>query len=94
MNDYFIVRSYGAGVFAGNIKERDGKEVTMTDARRVHYWDGAASLSQMAMEGVNKPQNCRFAMPVNEVMLLDVMEILTCTEAAEQNIRAVPLWKV
>ena len=59
-NRYYIVRADRAGVFAGHIKSREGQEVTMTDARRLWYWDGAASLSQMAVEGVKKSQNCKF----------------------------------
>jgi hypothetical protein len=32
---YVIVRTYSAGVFAGNLQSRDGKEVVLTDARRL-----------------------------------------------------------
>lgn len=41
---YVIVRTYSAGVFAGNLKSRNGKEVELTDARRIWRWAGAASL--------------------------------------------------
>ncbi len=58
--EYVICRTYSAGVFAGFLKERTGQEVVMVNARRLWYWDGAASLSQLAMEGVTKPENCKF----------------------------------
>lgn len=90
---YYIVRANGAGVFAGNIKERNGNEVIMTDARRLWYWSGASSLSQLAMEGVKRPRDCKFTMPIGEVLLFNVIEILTCTDVAEANIKAVPEWK-
>lgn len=90
---YYIVRTYSAGVFAGNIKTRKGQEVVMTDARRLWYWDGAASLSQMAMEGTVAPQNCKFAVPVGEVMLTQAIELLTCTAKAKASIQSVPSWK-
>ena len=45
-NTYYIVRCDRSGVFAGNIVERNGQEVTMSDARCLWYWDGAASLKQ------------------------------------------------
>ena len=94
MEGYFIVRCNGAGVFAGNIKEKSGNEVTMTNARRLWYWEGAASLSQLAVEGTKKPNNCKFPTPVQEVILLDVIEIIRCTDQAEASIKAVKEWKI
>lgn len=88
-----IVRTYSAGVFYGEIETRNGQEVVMRNARRLWYWDGAASLSQMAMEGVKKPKNCKFAMSVDRVTLLQVIEILDTTAAAQKNIEGVPEWK-
>lgn len=92
-NTYYIVRADRAGVFAGNIKERDGSEVTMTNVRRLWYWEGAASLSQMAVDGVKRPGNCKFTVVVPEMTILGVIEIIPCSTEAEQNIKAVPVWK-
>lgn len=95
MNDkYYIIRTDRAGVFAGNIKERTGSEVTLTNVRRLWYWSGAASLSQMAMEGVSKPKDCKFTVVVPEMTVLGVIEIIPCSKAAEKSIKAVPEWKV
>lgn len=94
MEKYYIVRADRAGVFAGNIKERNGGEVTMTNVRRIWYWDGAASLSQMAIDGVKKPQNCKFTVTVPEMIILGVIEIIPCTDEAEKNIKGVPEWKI
>ena len=47
---YVIVRTYSAGVFSGNLKSRNGQEVVLTNARRLWYWAGAASLSQLAVD--------------------------------------------
>ena len=93
VGDYVIVRTYSAGVFAGNLASRDGREVVLTNARRIWYWDGAASLSQLAMEGTSKPQNCKFPCPVDEVLLTEAIEILTVTEQAKQNIEKVAIWR-
>jgi hypothetical protein len=90
---YVIVRTYSAGVFAGYIKSRKGQEVVMTDARRLWYWSGAASLSQLAEEGTKDPLNCKFPMVVKEIELLQVIEILTVSKVAEKSIKAVPEWK-
>ena len=89
---YVIVRTYSAGVFAGVMKSRKGQEVELTKARRLWYWDGAASLSQIAIQGVKAPANCKFAMPVY-VLLTQAIEILAVTKAAQKNIEAVPVWK-
>ena len=95
MNDstYYIVRADRAGVFAGNIKARDGDEVTMTNVRRIWYWDGAAILSQMAVDGVSKPQSCRFTVEVPEMTILGVIEIIPCSKKAKRNIKGVPEWR-
>ena len=90
---YVIVRTYSAGVFAGELVSRKGQKVVLQNARRLWYWDGAASLSQLAMEGVKKPQTCKFPCEVDRVELLQAVEILDVTSAARKNIAAVPVWK-
>jgi hypothetical protein len=90
---YVIVRTYSAGVFAGTIESRNGKEVVMRNARRLWYWDGASSLSQLAMEGVKKPENCKFPCEVARIELTEAIEIIDCTEEAKQSIAGVPVWK-
>ena len=90
---YCMVRTYSAGVFAGTLKSRDGKEAVLSDARRIWYWDGAASLSQLATEGTTKPQNCKFPCPVEEVLLTEVIEIIPITATAAKSIAEVPVWK-
>ena len=87
-----IVRTYSAGVFLGTVKARDGKEVTLTNARRIWYWDGAATLSQLAMQGTSKPKECKFPAPVDEILLTEAIEFIPATEAAIASIAAVPVW--
>ena len=91
--EYKIVRTYSAGVSAGFIGSEDGKEVTLTDARRLWYWAGAASLSQLAMQGTKKPKDCKFPMPVARVKLLEAIEILDVTPEAKESIQTVPVWE-
>ena len=91
---YYIVRCDRAGVFAGHIKSREGREVVLTDVRRLWYWDGAASLSQMAVNGVTMPRNCKFTVTVPEIIVLDAIEILACSDKAEKSIREVAEWKM
>lgn len=89
---YCIVRTYSAGVFAGYVKSRVDKEVVMLDARKLWYWDGAATLSQLAVDGVSKPSNCKFPCTVNEVELMEAIEIIPCTKKAQDSIASVPVW--
>jgi len=90
---YVIVRTHSAGVFAGYLEEREGQEVKLLKARRLWYWEGAATLSQLAIEGVKKPEECKFTMEVNRVELLQAIEIIECTKQAQENINEVAIWK-
>jgi hypothetical protein len=90
---YVIVRTYSAGVFAGYLESRKGKEVVIRQARRIWYWDGAASLSQLAIDGTSKPQNFKFPSEVEKIELTEVIEILQCTEKAKKSIFEVKIWK-
>ena len=90
---YVMVRTYSAGVFAGYLKSRNGKEVELTQARRIWYWDGAASLSQLAQSGTSKPENCKFPEPVDSVILTEAIEIIAISHIAHKSIDGVPIWK-
>jgi hypothetical protein len=91
-NQYYIVRTYSAGVFAGYIASKQDQQVVMHNARRIWYWDGASSLSELAMKGTSKPQKCKFPCEVDRVELFQVIEILNVTEKAEKSIKEVPIW--
>lgn len=90
---YVICRTYSAGVFAGYLESRSGKEVVLRQARRIWYWDGAASLSQLAVDGTSKPDNCKFPCAVDKVELTEAIEIIECTLRAQESIKGVKIWK-
>ena len=90
---YVIVRCDRAGVFAGVFEERNGREVILSDCRRLWYWDGAASISQLAVDGTKRPDECKFTKTVEEITLLETIEIIPCTETAEKSIRGVAVWE-
>lgn len=89
---YVIVRTYSAGVFAGYIESRTGQEVVLLEARRLWYWSGAASLSQLAIDGVSRPAECKFPQAVPRVLLLQAIEILYVAPKAQKCIEEVPIW--
>jgi hypothetical protein len=88
-----IVRTYTAGVFAGLLKSRKGKEVVLTDARRLWYWSGAASLSQLSVDGTSNPSACKFPVAVPEVILTEAIEILSLSAKARASIDSVKPWR-
>lgn len=93
MDERKIVRTNRAGVFFGKIEKRDGNTVTLSNARRLWYWSGAASLSELAQYGTANCGDCRFPCAVDEVELFDVIEILSVTKEAAKSIDEVPEWK-
>lgn len=94
IGQYVIVRTYSAGVFAGTLNCKEGQEVELHNARRIWSWEGACSLSQMAEEGVKRPNECRFPKEVKQVILTQVIEILKVSDEAQKIIKETPEWRV
>lgn len=89
----YIVRCYGAGVFFGGIKERKDKEVTLVDARKIWYWSGAAAVEQLAMTGPKNPGECKITVKVPEMIVMEPLQIIPCTEEAAAVIERIAEWK-
>lgn len=92
-NKYFIVRANRAGVFFGQIKERSHDEVTMTNVRKLFYWDGACAVEELAMNGTKKPGNCKFTIEIPEMVIADPIQVIPCTDKAVESINEVKVWK-
>lgn len=90
--EYCMVRTYSAGVFAGYVESRQGKEAVLRNARRIWYWAGANDLSMLASKGTTKPENCKFPAAVDKVILTEVIEVIPITEKAQKSIAEVPEW--
>ncbi len=90
---YVIIRAKDAGCFAGELSERNGDTVILHNSRRLWYWAGASSLSQLAVEGTSKPKDCKFPVAVPNHEILGVIEILDVTPAARKSIEEVPVWR-
>lgn len=89
-----IVRGDRSGVFFGTLAEKDGREVMLTNCRRLWYWDGAASISQLAVDGTAEPKKCNFTVTVESIVVLDAIEIIPCADKAIESIEGVPVWKI
>lgn len=89
-----LVRTRDAGVFFGTL-EREVEDRTMgriTDARRIWYWDGAASLSELATKGTSKPDGCKFPAAVPWIDVTGIIEVLPVSVEAAASMDAVPVW--
>lgn len=93
LNKKCIFRGDRSGVFFGTLLEKNGQEVAIGKCRRLWYWDGACSLSEIAKIGTTKPENCKFTITVDEITILDCIEIIPCTEKAAAVIESVKEWK-
>lgn len=87
--EYCIIRTYSAGVHAGYVESREGKEVVLRNSRRIWKWSGAFTLSELSKNGTTDPENCRFATAIDKITLTEAIEIINCTETARQSIEGV-----
>jgi hypothetical protein len=90
---YVIVRAHLSGVWAGYMHKREGKDVTLRNARRLYYWAGAKECVDLAMTGVSKPKECKFTAPATEVLVFEAIEIVKGTEKARESIESVAVWE-
>ena len=93
MNKKVIVRGDRSGVFFGTLVAKEGQEVKLENCRRIWYWDGAASISQLAVDGTVRPKACKFTMTVGGIIITDAIEIIICTDKAVRSIEDVRVWK-
>lgn len=86
---YVVIRSYGAGVFAGSLvgaPEQSGagrQRVTLDGSRRLWKWRAVqgVALSGVAVHGII-PSDSTIDVPIDAHKIDDVIEILPMTEAA------------
>jgi hypothetical protein len=92
-----IIRADRAGVFYGTLAEvennGDKLQVELRNLRRLWYWDGACSLTQLAEEGTKKPDACKFTIRQASAVIIGVIEIIPCSDVACKSIEAVEEWK-
>ena len=87
------MRTYSAGVFAGNLVSRNGKEGVLHNSRGIYSWAGAGALSQLATDGTSKPEECKFTVEVPVREVTEIIEVIPCTQKAFDSIRRVAEWR-
>lgn len=78
-----VVRTYSAGVHCGTLVKRGGKEVRLTNARRIWSWAGALSLHEVASRGIT---GGKVSVPVADILLTEAIEIIGMTAEAMAKI--------
>jgi hypothetical protein len=93
IGQYVIIRTYSAGVWAGVLKEKIKNEVYLEKARRLYYWSNVEgiSLSGVSLNGLNSNES-KICAPV-DIVWLEAIEIIPCTENAKNTIISQPIYK-
>jgi hypothetical protein len=93
-----VVRSDRAGVFYGTVTVvkplGDKLYVEMDGCRRVHYWNRAASITQIALDGLPKNSGSRVTRPLDGACIAGIIEILPCTEKAIKSMEEYAAWTI
>ena len=92
-----IVRSNMAGVFYGECMEAEfnnthSPHVLLKNARRIWSWDGAYSLTDIAVGGVQKES--RITHCLEWELIFDVIEILPLSGEAKKILDQNKIWTV
>ena len=94
---FVMIRTYSAGVHFGFLKSKEytaaGTIVELINSRRVYYWSGAMTLSQLSLDGTSKPNDCKFTVEI-PLIELNAIEIIAITEKAKENLTSVKIWKI
>ena len=87
-----IARIDRAGVFHGTLDHIDNDIMCLKDARRIYYWEGALSVTDMAANGLRAG---KISTPVTKVefMTSKVVELNECSNEASSSIEAIKVWK-
>jgi hypothetical protein len=89
---YVIVRCRDAGVHAGTLKSREGRQCELTDSRRLWRWrvngNKGITLSDVATVGLDT-KDSKIGAPVT-ILLTEDCEIIECTPEAAENIAQFP----
>lgn len=97
-HEWVLIRSYASGVHFGILSEKrdapQGLEVTLLQSRRIHKWVGAASLSQLAVDGIGNAAESRVSVELPSITISNVIEIIPLSTKSLDNLKNSPIWKV
>ena len=87
-----IARIERAGVFHGTLDHIDNDIMRLKDARRIYYWNGALSVTDMAAKGIT---GGKVTIPVTTVEFMSdkIVELNECSTDASKSIETIKPWK-
>ncbi len=92
---FVLVRTYSAGVHYGYLNYQNPnnpKHIKLSNARRIYEWQGACSLSQVAVDGIDA-NNSKVSVPVPSMELTEAIEIIEISGKAVNNLKEIKEWK-
>ena len=90
---YVIVRSRDAGCHAGYLKKENETSVELVNSRRMWFWSGALTLSELAMNGVENPDKCKFGCVLPNIKIYNQCEVIPTSNKGYKSIQEVKEWK-
>lgn len=94
--EYVILRCTGAGVHAGELVRRGtprGVTYELRNARRIWRFNGAQTLSEVAVYGLSAESRVAPVVARQEIRYDDVHEIIHCTSTGRTAIETVAQWR-
>ena len=91
---YSIIRSDRFGVYFAEVESQDENKIVLRNARNIHYWDGAASVLQLAIDPTKLKANTKITVSVDTLSITDSVMVIPCTEVAENFLKNFPVWKI
>lgn len=97
MNEFIgqtvLIRDHRAGVHVGELVSLDlaAKTAVLRAARKIWYWEGAASVHGIASRGLSHTGS-KVAPPVELVASCDVVEVVLCTPEGAASVADCPVW--
>ena len=88
---YSIIRCDRSGVFFGQVESLKGQTAKIKNARQIWYWEGAASVMQIAQDGVGNRSKVTVSA---DIVVTDAIQVIPCSKKAESCLRGFKEWKI
>ena len=88
---YSIIRCDRSGVFFGQVESLEGQTAKIKDARQIWYWEGAASVMQIAKDGIGSGSKVTVSA---DITVTDAIQVIHCSKKAVACLRGFKEWKI